>query len=80
MRDAGITRQTLLLSGRYGIAGFLLLPVRGALLGFVGGIHGQERHRLGSHGAARVTPRTAMRAVGLSVLAELLACLLVAGA
>ncbi|MEU1625999.1 DUF456 domain-containing protein [Streptomyces sp. NPDC020096] len=80
MREAGITRQTLLLSGLYGIAGFFLLPVVGALLGFVGGIYGQERLRLGSHGAARAATRTAMRAVGLSVLAELLACLLVAGA
>ncbi|MBY8885796.1 DUF456 domain-containing protein [Streptomyces sp. PTM05] len=79
-REAGITRQTLALAGVCAIAAFFAVPVLGAIPAFVGAIYAQERVRLGSHGAARVSTRRAMRAVGLSVLAELFSCLLVAGA
>lgn len=59
--------------------GFVLLPVLGAIPGFIGGIYLSERLRLGHHGAAKAATRTAMRSGGSSVLAELFACLLVAG-
>ncbi|WP_435242476.1 DUF456 domain-containing protein [Streptomyces cucumeris] len=79
MRGAGITRRTFLLAGIAGIVGFFVLPVIGAPIGFVAGIYGAERHRLGGHGEAWVSTRTVMRAIGTSVLVELFACLLVAG-
>ncbi|MGD3111580.1 DUF456 domain-containing protein [Streptomyces sp. YGL11-2] len=80
LRDAGAPYRTLFLAGVAGIAGFFLIPVVGVLLGSVGGLYALERLRLGSHGDARASTRTAMRAVGLSVLVELFACLVVMGA
>ncbi len=80
LRDSGISRQTLFSSGVAAILAFFLVPVAGGVLGFVGGLYAQQRIRLGSHAAARASTRVAMRAVGLSVLAELFTCLLVAGA
>ncbi|MFF6960445.1 MULTISPECIES: DUF456 family protein [unclassified Streptomyces] len=80
IRDSGITWHTVLVAGSFAIAGFFLIPVVGAVLGFVGTIYATERVRLGGHRAAWTATRTAMRAVGGSVLVELLACLVVAGA
>ncbi|MCQ4083115.1 DUF456 domain-containing protein [Streptomyces sp. RB6PN25] len=79
LRDSGISRRTLFLGGISGILGFFVVPVLGGLLGFVGGIYMQERSRLGTHRAARMSTRVAMRAIGASLLVELFACLLVAG-
>lgn len=80
MREAGIPWRTLYIGGAASIAGFFLVPVVGGVIGFVGGIYGAERVRLGSHGNAWASTRTAMRAIGLAVLIELFACLLVVGA
>ncbi|MGP3922898.1 DUF456 domain-containing protein [Streptomyces sp. 8N616] len=80
MKEAGIPWQTLYIGGAAGVAGFFLVPVVGAVIGFVGGLYGAERVRLGSHDNAWGSTRTAMRAVGLAVLIELFACLLVVGA
>lgn len=77
---SGISRQTLFSSGVCAIVGFFLVPVVGGVLGFVGGLYAQQRSRLGGHAPAWTATRVAMRAVGLSVLAELFTCLLVAGA
>lgn len=79
-RAAGAPYRTLFLSGVAGIVGFFVVPVLGAVLGAVGGLYLLERVRLGGHGEALASTRTVMRAVGLSVLVELLACLLVVGA
>ncbi|WP_431041615.1 DUF456 domain-containing protein [Streptomyces sp. P1-3] len=80
MRVAGVTRRTFLVAGAAGIAGFFVVPVLGAPLGFVAGIYGAERRRLGAHGEAWASTRMVMRAIGTSVLIELCACLLVTGA
>jgi uncharacterized protein YqgC (DUF456 family) len=80
MREAGIPWRTLYIGGAVSITGFFLVPVVGGVIGFVAGIYGAERVRLGSHGNAWTSTRTAMRAVGLAVLIELFACLLVVGA
>ncbi|MGW5677715.1 DUF456 domain-containing protein [Streptomyces sp. NPDC003860] len=80
IRDSGATRRTAAWAGVGGIVGFFLLPVVGAVVGFVGGIYLCERHRLGGHGQATAATRTAMRAAGTSVLVELFGCLLVVGA
>ncbi|MEU6082674.1 DUF456 domain-containing protein [Streptomyces sp. NPDC047108] len=80
MKDAGIPRQTLYAGGASAVVGFFVVPVVGAVIGFVTGIYGAERARLGDHGNAWASTRTAMRAIGFSVLIELFACLLVVGA
>lgn len=81
IRESGVGWRTFLNAAGVAIAGFFLLPVVGAVLGFVGAIYLTERARLGGgHRTAWTATRTAMRAVGGSVLVELMACLLVAGA
>ncbi|TSB15179.1 DUF456 domain-containing protein [Streptomyces sp. NBC_01525] len=80
LRAAGTPYRVLFLSGAAGIAGFFVIPVIGAPLCALGAHYLLERVRLGSHGDAWAATRTAMRAVGLSVLVELFACLLVVGA
>ncbi|MBT2405076.1 MULTISPECIES: DUF456 domain-containing protein [unclassified Streptomyces] len=80
LRGVGVTRRMAVYAGVGAVAGFILLPVVGAVPGFVGGVYLCERLRLGTHGEAWASVRTVMRAVGTSVLVELFACLLVVGA
>ncbi|MDX2811197.1 DUF456 domain-containing protein [Streptomyces sp. PA03-5A] len=80
VRDAGVPRRAFLVAGLCAVAGFFLLPVVGAPAGFTLSLYGGERMRLGSHGAAWSSTRTAMRAAGTALLVELFSCLLVAGA
>ncbi|MCX4820107.1 DUF456 domain-containing protein [Streptomyces sp. NBC_01142] len=80
IRGVGITRRMVVSAGAGAVLGFILLPVVGAVPGFIGGIYGSERRRLGGHGPAVASTRAVMRAVGTSVLVELFACLLVVGA
>ncbi|MCZ0974538.1 DUF456 domain-containing protein [Streptomyces albulus] len=80
LRAAGAPYRTLLLAGVTGVAGFFLVPVIGCPLGALGGLYVLERVRLGGHGDAWTSTRTVLRAIGLSVLVELFACLLVMGA
>lgn len=79
-RQSGATRRTAVYAGAGALVGFCVVPVIGALPGFIGGIYVSERLRLGGHGRAATATRTAMRAGGWSVLTELFACLLIAGA
>ncbi|WP_338701823.1 DUF456 domain-containing protein [Streptomyces sp. Q6] len=80
LRQAGATRKLGLWMGLGALVGFCVIPVIGAIPGFIGGIYVSERLRLGGHGDAVASTRTAMRAGGSSVLAELFACLLIVGA
>ncbi|MEU7046640.1 DUF456 domain-containing protein [Streptomyces varsoviensis] len=80
LRGAGITRRTFRIAGAAGVVGFFVVPLAGAVLGFVAAIYGVERRRLGGHGQAWASTRGVMRAIGTSVLVELFACLLVVGA
>ncbi|GAA2612935.1 DUF456 domain-containing protein [Streptomyces tubercidicus] len=80
LRAVGAPYRALFLAGVAGIVGFFVIPVIGGLLGSVGGLYLLERIRLGSHGDAWASTRTVLRAIGLSVLVELFACLLVVGA
>ncbi|MGW5734002.1 MULTISPECIES: DUF456 domain-containing protein [Streptomyces] len=79
-RQSGATRRTAVFAGAGALVGFCVVPVIGSLPGFIGGIYLGERLRLGRHGEAVTATRTAMRAGGWSVLTELFACLLIAGA
>ncbi|MGW8745900.1 DUF456 domain-containing protein [Streptomyces sp. NPDC055794] len=78
-RDEAMRRLTAY-GGVGAVVGFVLLPVLGAIPGFMGGIYLAERLRLGRHGEAKAALRTAMRSGGADVLAELFACLLITGA
>jgi len=77
MKAAGVPRRSLAAGGLLAIPMFFLVPVVGAVLGFVAGIYAAERHRLGTHQAAWRSTRHALKAVGLSILIELAAGLLI---
>lgn len=74
---AEVGRRALLVAGAAGTVGFVALPVVGVLPGFVGGLYGCERVRLGGHGAAVASTRSALRSGGWRTLTELTACLLI---
>ncbi|MCI3271482.1 DUF456 domain-containing protein [Streptomyces cylindrosporus] len=80
LRASGATPRMGVYAGLGALLGFFLLPVLGAIPGFMGGIYLCERLRLGRPAEARAALRTAMRSGGSSVLAELFTCLLIAGA
>ncbi|WP_328470773.1 DUF456 domain-containing protein [Streptomyces sp. NBC_00448] len=80
IRDSGVTWRTVMTASGVAIPGFFVLPVVGAPLGFAGTVYVHERVRLGGHRAAWTATRRVMRTVGGSVLVELMACLIVAGA
>ena len=80
LRESGATPRMGVYAGLGALLGFVVLPVIGAIPGFMGGIYLCERLRLGRHGEARAALRTAMRSGGSSVLTELFTCLLIAGA
>ncbi|MFI9584687.1 DUF456 domain-containing protein [Streptomyces sp. NPDC052236] len=80
IRGVGVTRRMALCAGAGALVGFFVVPVVGAVVGFLGGIYGTERRRLGGHGPAAASTRAVMRSVGTSVLVEMFACLLVLGA
>ena len=80
LRESGATPRMAVYAGVGAFLGFFLIPVLGAIPGFMGGIYVSERLRLGGHREARTALRTAMRSGGSSVLAELFTCLLITGA
>ncbi|MDQ0687026.1 uncharacterized protein YqgC (DUF456 family) [Streptomyces achromogenes] len=80
LRASGATPRMAVYAGLGAFLGFFLIPVLGAVPGFMGGVYLCERLRLGRHGEARAALRRAMRSGGSSVLAELFTCLLIMGA
>ncbi len=73
MRRAGVGTWTLLLAVILAVVGFFLVPVVGALVGFVGGIFLVELARQGDRRAAWSATRHALRNVALSIGIELAA-------
>jgi uncharacterized protein len=77
LRSAGVPWGSMAAGGVLAAVGFFVVPVVGAVAGFVGGVYGAERLRLHTHAAAWPSTVRALRAVGLSVLIELIAGLLI---
>ncbi|MDQ6641975.1 MAG: DUF456 domain-containing protein [Actinomycetota bacterium] len=75
MRRDGIATSTLVAGGVLGIVGFFVIPVAGLVIGFVLGIYLAEWRRLDSPERAWPSTVAALRAVGLAILIEFLACL-----
>jgi uncharacterized protein YqgC (DUF456 family) len=71
---AAVPTTTLVCGGLGAVVGFFVIPVVGALVGFPVGIYLAERVRVGAAGAWPST-RTALQAVGVSILIELAAAL-----
>ncbi|MFJ8792641.1 DUF456 domain-containing protein [Streptomyces sp. NPDC102462] len=80
LRASGAAPRAGAYAGLGAFLGFFLLPVVGAIPGFLAGIYLHERLRLGRPGEAMAALRTTMRSGGSSVLAELFTCLLIMGA
>ena len=77
LKASGVPNRTLLAGALLGFVGFFVVPVVGLLLGFVLGIYLAERARVGG-GAAWPSTKHALRAVGFSILIELVAACLAA--
>jgi uncharacterized protein YqgC (DUF456 family) len=70
LQDVGVPTSTIVIGGMLGIVGFFAIPVVGLFLGFVGGVWLAEARRLGVRNA-RPSTKSAIGAVGLSILIEL---------
>ncbi len=79
LKDAGIPASTQWTGVALAVPGFFVIPVVGLFVGFVAGVYLAERRRLGA-GAAWPSTRSALRAVGLSLLIEFVAGMLAAAA
>jgi len=74
LKDNEIPNSTLVLGGVLGVVGFFVIPVVGLLVGFVLGVYLAELNRVGVDLAWPAT-KHALKAVGLSILIELVATL-----
>ena len=77
LKSVGVPNRTLLAGALLGFVGFFVVPVVGLLIGFVLGIYLAERARVGG-AAAGPSTKHALRAVGFSILIELVAACLAA--
>jgi uncharacterized protein len=77
LKAAGVPTRTLLFGALLAFVGFFVVPLVGMFVGFVLGVYLAERGRVG---AALAWPSTkgALRAVGVSILIELVAVFLAA--
>jgi uncharacterized protein YqgC (DUF456 family) len=75
LQVAGIPASTQWIGATLGVVGFFVVPVVGVFLGFVLGIYLAELRRVGSR---RAWPSTvhSLKAVGLSIVIELVAAVL----
>jgi uncharacterized protein YqgC (DUF456 family) len=77
LKASGVPNATLWAGALLGFVGFFVIPVVGLFLGFVLGVHLAERRRVGAVAAGPST-RQALKAVGVSILIELVAACLAA--
>jgi uncharacterized protein len=80
LRAAGVPRRSIFAGLALAGVGFFVIPVVGFFIGFPLGVYVEERRRLGPHAPAWHSTRQALRAIGLSILIELSATVLAAGA
>jgi uncharacterized protein YqgC (DUF456 family) len=71
LKSIGVPSSTQWIGAAVGIVGFFVIPVVGLFVGFVLGVYAAERHRVGDQ--AWPSTKAALRAVGLSILIELVA-------
>jgi uncharacterized protein YqgC (DUF456 family) len=79
LTSSGVPRRSLVIAGLAAIVGFFVVPIVGLVLFFVAALYLAERVRLGPGPGARRSSVTAIHAVGLAIVVELLAALLSAG-
>lgn len=77
LKASGVPHRTLLVGALLAFVGFFVIPLVGMFVGFVLGVYVAERARVGAVGAWPSTVG-ALRAVGVSILIELVAAFLAA--
>ena len=77
LKASGVPNRTLLVGAVLAFVGFFVVPLVGVFIGFVLGVYLAERGRVGAAQAGPST-RTALKAVGVSILIELVAAFLAA--
>lgn len=77
LKASGVPHRTLLVGALLAFVGFFVIPLVGMFVGFVLGVYVAERARVGAAGAWPSTVG-ALRAVGVSILIELVAAFLAA--
>lgn len=77
LKASGVPTRTLVVGTLLAFIGFFVVPVIGMLVGFVLGVYLAERARVGGAEARPSTVR-ALKAVGVSILIELVAAFLAA--
>jgi hypothetical protein len=77
LKRTGVPNRSLITGGVLGLPGFFLIPVIGLFIGFVLGLWLAERIRLGGWKPAWPSTKHALQAVGLSMLIELAAGLII---
>jgi uncharacterized protein YqgC (DUF456 family) len=80
LREAGVSRRSMAAGAVLAVVGFFVIPVVGLFIGFPLGVYLEERRRLGGHASAWRSTREALRAMGLSIVIELSATAIAAGA
>ncbi len=75
LKSSGVPNRTLLAGALLAFVGFFVVPVVGMFIGFVVGVYAAERARVGAAGAWPST-KAALRAVGVSILIEMVAAFL----
>ncbi len=75
---SGTPNSTLLLALAVGVVGWFVVPVLGLPLGALGAVYLLERHRLGAHADAWSAILDVLKSLGLSILIEVVAALVVA--
>ncbi len=78
LKSSGVPTRSIMLGGILGIVGFFVVPVVGLVIGFLLGVYLSETRRVGRNLAWPSTV-AAVKAVGLSVLVELVAALFATG-
>ena len=71
LKSVGVPSSTQWFGAAVGIVGFFVVPVVGLFIGFVLGVYAAERRRVGRD--AWPSTKAALRAVGLSIVIELIA-------
>ena len=77
LKASGVPNRTLLVGALLAFVGFFVIPVIGMFIGFVLGVYLAERARVGG-GQAWPSTVAALKAVGVSILIELVAAFLAA--
>ena len=77
LKAAGVPTRTLVAGGVLAFVGFFVVPVIGMFIGFVLGVYVAERARVGG-ALAWPSTKGALRAVGVSIVIELVAAFLAA--